>query len=293
MRNLAWGAGLLLAAVPAFAAPDDKPDDKSPADQVKAVVADYQKAEQDFYDKLRAAQTPEEQEKLADKRPKPEPVAARLLELAEKNPKDPGVMPEALVQVVTLRFQSAEGMKLRDKALDLLTRGYADSDKVGPPLLSRLIYTPSPAGEHFLRAVLEKNPSRDLKGMAAFCLGSLLKEAGDIARMMKSDPELAKRVEEFLGKDAADWLSGGDAGRLEKDAEAAFEQAADKYADVKFREGSDDTIGEEAKAALFEIRELAIGKVAPELEGEDLDGKPFKLSDYRGKVVVLDFWGNW
>jgi cytochrome oxidase Cu insertion factor (SCO1/SenC/PrrC family) len=38
---------------------------------------------------------------------------------------------------------------------------------------------------------------------------------------------------------------------------------------------------------------LAIGKVAPEIEGEDVDGKRFKLSDYRGKVVVLDFWGDW
>jgi len=37
----------------------------------------------------------------------------------------------------------------------------------------------------------------------------------------------------------------------------------------------------------------AIGKPAPEIEGEDIDGNPFKLSDYRGKVVVLDFWGNW
>jgi cytochrome oxidase Cu insertion factor (SCO1/SenC/PrrC family) len=37
----------------------------------------------------------------------------------------------------------------------------------------------------------------------------------------------------------------------------------------------------------------AIGRPAPEIEGEDLDGKTFKLSDYRGKVVVLDFWGNW
>ena len=24
-----------------------------------------------------------------------------------------------------------------------------------------------------------------------------------------------------------------------------------------------------------------------------LDGQKFKLSDYRGKVVVLDFWGHW
>ncbi len=37
----------------------------------------------------------------------------------------------------------------------------------------------------------------------------------------------------------------------------------------------------------------AIGQVAPEIEGEDLDGVRFRLSDYRGKVVVLDFWGNW
>ena len=36
----------------------------------------------------------------------------------------------------------------------------------------------------------------------------------------------------------------------------------------------------------------AVGQVAPEIDGEDLDGVPIKLSDYRGKVVVLDFWGN-
>jgi hypothetical protein len=37
----------------------------------------------------------------------------------------------------------------------------------------------------------------------------------------------------------------------------------------------------------------AVGMKAPEIEGEDIDGKKFKLSDYRGKVVLLDFWGNW
>ena len=36
-----------------------------------------------------------------------------------------------------------------------------------------------------------------------------------------------------------------------------------------------------------------VGKAAPEIEGEDIDGEKFKLSDYRGKVVLLDFWGNW
>src|SRR5262245_48002959 len=36
-----------------------------------------------------------------------------------------------------------------------------------------------------------------------------------------------------------------------------------------------------------------VGQVAPEIVAEDLDGQTFKLSDYRGKVVLLDFWGNW
>ena len=48
-----------------------------------------------------------------------------------------------------------------------------------------------------------------------------------------------------------------------------------------------------ATSALFELKNLSIGKVAPDIVGEDLDGTPMKLSDYRGKVVVLDFWGDW
>ena len=46
-------------------------------------------------------------------------------------------------------------------------------------------------------------------------------------------------------------------------------------------------------APRFEQERLQIGMEAPDIAGEDLDGVAFKLSDYRGKVVVLDFWGFW
>jgi cytochrome oxidase Cu insertion factor (SCO1/SenC/PrrC family) len=52
----------------------------------------------------------------------------------------------------------------------------------------------------------------------------------------------------------------------------------------------DDTVAVRAKAELFEVRHLSVGKAAPDIEGEDQDGKRFKLSEYRGKVVLLDFW---
>jgi len=38
---------------------------------------------------------------------------------------------------------------------------------------------------------------------------------------------------------------------------------------------------------------LAPPPPVPEIDGEDLDGRRFALSDYRGRVVVLTFWGHW
>jgi cytochrome oxidase Cu insertion factor (SCO1/SenC/PrrC family) len=33
-----------------------------------------------------------------------------------------------------------------------------------------------------------------------------------------------------------------------------------------------------------------VGRPAPEIEGVDADGRAFRLSDYRGRVVLLHFW---
>jgi len=38
---------------------------------------------------------------------------------------------------------------------------------------------------------------------------------------------------------------------------------------------------------------LTNGGDAPDFDFVDLDGKKHKLSDYRGKIVVIDFWGTW
>ena len=59
------------------------------------------------------------------------------------------------------------------------------------------------------------------------------------------------------------------------------------------KEHGDTKYPEMAKPFLFEIDNLQVGKAPPDFESEDLDGRKFKLSEYRGKVVVLDFWGFW
>jgi peroxiredoxin len=38
---------------------------------------------------------------------------------------------------------------------------------------------------------------------------------------------------------------------------------------------------------------LAVGKPFPPFETTDLDGKPLTLEQYKGKVVLVDFWATW
>jgi len=56
---------------------------------------------------------------------------------------------------------------------------------------------------------------------------------------------------------------------------------------------SNEALLENAKSELYVVKHLSIGKVAPEIASADTNGVDFKLSDYRGKVVFLDFWGDW
>lgn len=71
----------------------------------------------------------------------------------------------------------------------------------------------------------------------------------------------------------------------QKEAREHLESIRRDYADTKY--------AAQVEPWLFELENLQIGKTAPDFEATDVEGKAFQLSDYRGKVVVLDFWGFW
>jgi hypothetical protein len=79
------------------------------------------------------------------------------------------------------------------------------------------------------------------------------------------------------------------------DAERAAgnQEAAGRLEKLGKEEGLDEQLGKRVEKMLFKVTHLVVGCEAPEIEGVDHDGEKFRLSEYRGKVVLLPFWGFW
>jgi len=124
----------------------------------------------------------------------------------------------------------------------------------------------------FLNVVLEKNRDRAVRAQAGINLAW-----GEKWKLDEAEYRHEKNVTE-----------------LATAAEKAFEKLLAEYGECKLLGRLETvTVGERAKLELYELKHLRVGKVAPDIVGEDLDGVKFKLSDYRGKVVLLTFWGDW
>jgi len=170
-----------------------------------------------------------------------------------------------------------------------MLRDHLDSDKLGEAC-RRVQFGFRQECETFLRTVLEKSPHREARGQPCLRLAQFLPSRLERLDNLKDQPELAKRYEVLYGKEYLETLQRQDRAKVMKEAETLYEQAIEKYANVK--PPYDAAVGQTAQTELFEMRHLAIGKEAEEMEDVDQDGQQFKLSDYRGKVVLLYFWSE-
>jgi hypothetical protein len=261
----------------------------TPAQQYQALLKELSAATPLFWQ----ATTDEERNKIVAR---VENLPLRLLDLVERNPKDP-IAFDALIQVVMQEYwlnthtsHPGWGKDSRQaRAIALLLRDHLDSDKLGEAC-TRVHYCFRQECETFLRTVLEKSPHREVRGLACLRLAQFLGSRLDKLEMLTDQPTLASRYEGLYGKDYLEALRRQDRAKVMYEAERLYEQALEKYANVKTP--YDGTVGETATRELFEIRYLAIGKEAQDIEGVDQDGQQFKLSDYRGKVVLLYFWSE-
>jgi hypothetical protein len=66
----------------------------------------------------------------------------------------------------------------------------------------------------------------------------------------------------------------------------------DEYGDIPMGGSTYGTVAY-AHLTAHTPEELAVGQPAPEIVGADVDGNEIRLSDFKGKVTVFYFWGDW
>ena len=260
------------------------------AEQYQAILKEFQGTSYNYFQATNEAERQAIVARVAD-------ATTKCLELVEKNPKDPIAL-DALTHVVTDEYwlnthtsHPGWGKESRQaRAIAILLRDHVGSDKLAETC-KRVHFGFRQECETFLRTVLEKNPHREVQGVACLRLAQLLGNRVERLELLKDQPELAQRYDTLFGKDYMDALKRQDRAKVIAEAEAFYEQTIAKYADVNVPQYS-STAGKQAEIELFEIRYLAIDKAAPEIEGKDQEGKQFKVSDYRGKVVLLYFWSE-
>lgn len=227
-------------------------------------------------------------EVFAKMRPNLDEYAPVAIGLIEADPKSATAL-EALQWLIAER---ATG-DVRSKALDLLVAHHLQSEAVAE-LLPQFRRDVEPAANAFLEKVSEKATTHATRGIALFLRAQNRLEQLKIAGRCATSPDNKKYYLGRYGADVVAALMKLDRVEQEKQAEKELSRVVSEFETVSFGSGRRTTeIAPEAERLLFEIQNLSIGKVAPDIVAEDIDGVEFKLSDYRGKVVVLDFWGDW
>ncbi len=278
----------LCLSVAAVGSGQDQP--ATPLEQYQALL----KEQETLPDELSQATTDEARQQL---RARLTSLPLRFLALAEAHPRD-AVAVDALIQTVAwvngTAFPAGGKDSPGDKALSLLMRDHVRSEKLGP-VCQHVVFGFHGGHEAFLRAVLKDNPHPEVQALACLSLAQFLQDRlNRLAVLQDQDqPDFAERYHRVFGRDYVEGLQRQDRAAVAQEAEELFARAAEEYGDVEIPVtyfGSGGTVGKKAETELFQIRHLAVGKEAPDIEGQDQDGQSFKLSDYRGKVVLLDFW---
>ena len=233
-------------------------DQEARARDLARIEARFAEERKQWLEFAKQASTPEERAELAAAVPREEFVPALEGIAAAESTSDVG----ARAWLACLRIASLlDDRALFERALERLVTDHVASVEMGGLALELVYGAPAwtaPPAAAALRTILAKNPD---KGIQAGCLAELALLVG---------------LDESFGAE----------GRAEAERLLARIEAAYGTADFIGMKGTEFAAG-----ARHEITQLRVGAVAPDFEALDEAGTRFKLSDYRGQVVLLDFWG--
>jgi hypothetical protein len=316
---------VLLLASPALRA-DDKPKDepKSLKMQYAALEKEFSTKQREIIAEIQKTKGEEQQKLIQKYYGLGSEFADKFYKLAEDNPKDP-IAVEALFWVLQNAGKSPAYQKAADKVTVLVAdmplkdlvrrvnavRGpvaffdaafkRAEKDAKEPDaggVLAGIAVNASylPVGQKATKLLIEKFPNHPAIEQVCMTLSR------------SRDPKAVDTLKTVLENSSQQRVKAAAALGLAKALAAQVDQQGDNLAQAdklaaeaeKYLVMVIDTLGKgspnhvkDAERELKVLRFIRVGKEAPNISAVDLDQKEFKLSDYRGKVVLLDFWGNW
>ncbi len=227
---------------------------------VTALIEEYNDNIRSLTPRLMKATTDAEKTAIRAEARRPEHYAPRLLKIAEEHPGDPGA-----VKAICWLATQAGGVPEAARATELLGTTYAGSAGVWEAA-QQMYRMPRAQAEPVLRAIIKANKNPEDQCAATHALGTLL----------FNDSE---NVQTPAGK------------ATREEASALFQQVVTQFTSVTIQGFKP---ADQAAALLFEMENLSIGKIAPEIEGKDADGAPLRLGQlHGGNVTLLVFWGAW
>lgn len=119
--------------------------------------------------------------------------------------------------------------------------------------------------------------------------GKLAEKLRGMAGPLMEDKERAQK--DYLAKNPTSYF-----------ALLALQDLSGSQLDVDFAEPAYNKLSAEVKRTpageafskrIVAAKATAVGAIAPDFTQNDVNDKPVKLSDFRGKYVLLDFWASW
>jgi thiol-disulfide isomerase/thioredoxin len=248
--------------------------------------------------------------------PNPDKLLPQFVAFAQRHSRSPLAF-DALYFVVRVagfkEFRDdGQPWPVLEQALEMAWADHRDDPRIVHLLAA--LRVPSRQSESFLKRALEDPPSRDVRAAATFHLAGyyqMLAACHERSQTVVDKPVLtnddrfwkhvvtrnieeylplngeqnSRKVEDLLGQVIADY-NDVPATYLERSGRDGMLVHSVPFAPAK-------TYGDLAAAMLNELTNLIPGKPAPEIVGTDADGNTFRLSDYRGKVVLLVFSADW
>jgi uncharacterized protein (DUF305 family) len=290
-------------------AEDAAVQEEAVADSVESVAAEWREKYSEFLRRYRAAAA-DERPAIQAEMPKINEYVERMQVLAEAD-----IAGEDGKKALLWILQNDRGEAGR-KATDLLIEHHIDAPEMADVAMSKTRETPTVDSLAFLDTLSENGSSDRVRGLAAYARAMQLRQGYSSWTRYE---EMLARAEGMSEEEVAAQFRGLNLERIRQmvagfrdslpaevsqlyadpdtyhhSIETAFEKIIADFGSVKLRDVENSpTLGERLESELFEIKYLAVGCEAPNISGEDIDGVEFNLTDYRGKVVVIDFWGDW